>query len=302
MLTELGNRLKQAREEKGLSLEDLQTVTKIQKRYLIGIEEGNYSIMPGQFYARAFIRQYSEAVGLDPELIFEEYQNDIPANDKDEIPQLSRVKTRKQVPTSSKNTKVFNFIPKVLMFLAFVAVVAIIYVLFQNWGVGSSSDTQQDNKNVVYDPADTVNEGQGENETEDTKEEQPEETEEAEEEEKPVVEKPTTGTLTEVSSNSPNATLELKDTDKFEVEIAADGGNTWVGVNNADGDYYLNKELKDGNSETMDLSSEKEILLNVGWVPATKIKINGEAFEFPFPVKDVTTQKVTIKFVPNGQQ
>ncbi len=300
MLTELGNRLKQAREEKGLSLEDLQTVTKIQKRYLIGIEEGNYSIMPGQFYARAFIRQYSEAVGLDPELIFEEYKNDIPANDKDEIPQLSRVKTRKQVPTSSKNTKVFNFIPKVLMFLAFVAVVAIIYVLFQNWGVGSSSDTQENNKNVVIDNATSENEDPDENETEDAEEKPPEPTDEAEEE-KPVEEKPTTGTLTEVSSNSPNATLELKDTDKFEVEIAAEGRNTWVGVSNADG-WLLNTELKDGDSETLDLSKEAEVLFTVGWVPATKIKINGEAFEFPFPVNDVTTQRVTIKFVSNGQQ
>lgn len=300
MLTELGNRLKQAREEKGLSLEDLQTITKIQKRYLIGIEEGNYSIMPGQFYARAFIRQYSEAVGLDPEIIFEEYQNDIPANDKDEIPQLSRVKTRKQVPTSSKNTKVFNFIPKVLMFLAFVAVVAILYVLFQNWGVGSSSDTQQDNKNVVFDPADTVNEGSAGNDTEEAAEEKTEQTEEPAEEE-PVEEKPTTGTLTELSSNSPNATLELKDTEKFEVEIAAEGRNTWVGVSNADG-WLLNKELKDGDSEILDLSKESEVLFTVGWVPATKIKINGEVFEFPYPVNDVTTQRVTIKFVPNGQQ
>lgn len=298
MLTELGNRLKQAREEKGLSLEDLQTVTKIQKRYLIGIEEGNYSIMPGQFYARAFIRQYSEAVGLNPELIFEEYKNDIPANDKDEIPQLSRVKTRKQVP-SSKNTKVFNFIPKVLMFLAFVAVVAIIYVLVQNWGVGGASDTQEENKNVVIDPATSENEDEAENEEQEDEKEQPEETEK----EEPVEEeKSTTGTLTEVSSNSPNATLELKDTDKFEVEISAEGRNTWVGVSNESGEYFLNKELKDGESETIDLSAQKEILFNVGWVPATKIMINGEPFDFPFPVNDVTTQRVTIKFVSNGQQ
>lgn len=298
MLTELGNRLKQAREDKGLSLEDLQTITKIQKRYLIGIEEGNYSIMPGQFYARAFIRQYSEAVGLDPELIFEEYPNDIPANDKDEIPQLSRVKTRKQVPTSSKNTKVFNFIPKVLMFLAVVAVVAILYVLFQNWGLGSSSDTQQDNKSVVYDPATTENQDADENETEDAEEEQTEQTEE----EEPVEEKPTAGTLSEVSSSSPNSTFELKDTNKFEVELSAQDGNTWVGITNAAGESFLSKELKDGETETFDLSKETVVLLNVGWVPATKIKINGEEFEFPFPVNDVTTQKVTIKFVQNGQQ
>ena len=43
-LTELGNRLKEARVAKGFSLDDLQEITKIQKRYLIGIEEGNYEI------------------------------------------------------------------------------------------------------------------------------------------------------------------------------------------------------------------------------------------------------------------
>ncbi|MFL6517543.1 MAG: helix-turn-helix domain-containing protein, partial [Bacillus sp. (in: firmicutes)] len=56
-MTELGNRLKEARLAKGLSLDDLQSMTKIQKRYLIGIEEGNYASMPGNFYVRAFIKQ-----------------------------------------------------------------------------------------------------------------------------------------------------------------------------------------------------------------------------------------------------
>ncbi len=64
-LTELGNRLKEARLAKGLSLDDLQAITKIQKRYLIGIEEGNFQSMPGNFYVRAFIKQYAEAVDLN---------------------------------------------------------------------------------------------------------------------------------------------------------------------------------------------------------------------------------------------
>ena len=77
-LTELGNRLKEARLVKGLSLDDLQEITKIQKRYLIGIEEGNFSSMPGKFYVRAFIKQYAEAVGLEPEEIFEKFNSEIP--------------------------------------------------------------------------------------------------------------------------------------------------------------------------------------------------------------------------------
>ena len=64
-MTELGARLKEARLAKGYSIDDLQEITKIQKRYLAGIEEGNYSTMPGAFYVRAFIKQYAEAVGLN---------------------------------------------------------------------------------------------------------------------------------------------------------------------------------------------------------------------------------------------
>ena len=80
MMTELGARLKEARLQKGYSLDDLQEITKIQKRYLVGIEEGNYSSMPGTFYVRAFIKQYAEAVGLDADEILQQYQKEIPVS------------------------------------------------------------------------------------------------------------------------------------------------------------------------------------------------------------------------------
>ena len=94
LLTEIGNRLREARIAKGLSLDDLQTITKIQKRYLLGIEEGNYSLMPGSFYVRAFIKQYAEAVGLEPEALFEEFKGEIPTTAADELPGSFRVFNR----------------------------------------------------------------------------------------------------------------------------------------------------------------------------------------------------------------
>ncbi|GAA3323778.1 hypothetical protein GCM10020331_049010 [Ectobacillus funiculus] len=49
-VTELGQKLREAREAKGLSLDQLQEMTKkIQKRYLVSIEEGNYDVLPGEF-------------------------------------------------------------------------------------------------------------------------------------------------------------------------------------------------------------------------------------------------------------
>lgn len=64
-MRELGQRLRERREALGLDLDTLESRTKIRKRYLIALEEGNWSILPGTVYARGFVRSYAEALGLD---------------------------------------------------------------------------------------------------------------------------------------------------------------------------------------------------------------------------------------------
>lgn len=63
-MSEIGKTLKTARIEKGYTLDDLQQITKIQKRYLIAIEDENFAALPGDFYVKAFIKQYAEMSGL----------------------------------------------------------------------------------------------------------------------------------------------------------------------------------------------------------------------------------------------
>ena len=48
-MNEIGEILKEARIEQGYTLDDLQQTTKIQKRYLQAIEDGNVDILPGRF-------------------------------------------------------------------------------------------------------------------------------------------------------------------------------------------------------------------------------------------------------------
>lgn len=67
LTNQIGEQLKAARLKKNLSLDDVQTSTKIQERYLEAIENNNLGILPGDFYVRAFIRQYALAVDLNPE-------------------------------------------------------------------------------------------------------------------------------------------------------------------------------------------------------------------------------------------
>lgn len=79
-MSELGALLRKARNERGLSLDDIQELTKIRKRYLEAIEAGDHSVLPGSFYVRAFVKNYSEAVGLEPEEVLRLYQHEVPAS------------------------------------------------------------------------------------------------------------------------------------------------------------------------------------------------------------------------------
>lgn len=64
-MVDIGQALKKKRIELGLSLEVVEEQTKIRKRYLEAIETGDWSVLPGDVYARGFVRAYAEAVGLD---------------------------------------------------------------------------------------------------------------------------------------------------------------------------------------------------------------------------------------------
>jgi cytoskeleton protein RodZ len=60
-----GERLRAAREEKGLSLEDVAAQTRIPRRHLESIETADWDKLPAPTYTIGFAKSYASAIGLD---------------------------------------------------------------------------------------------------------------------------------------------------------------------------------------------------------------------------------------------
>ncbi|MCM3065644.1 DUF4115 domain-containing protein [Priestia flexa] len=307
ILTELGQRLRQERENKGMSLEDLQKNTKIQKRYLIGIEEGNYDVMPGKFYVRAFIKQYCEAVGLNPDDIFDQYKTDIPTTQTDDIPQpLSRVRSRKEIPQNTKASKAADYLPTILVVAGVLVVGIIIWVIAQNIVSGRQEDqaanTEQTNNEVQQ-----SEEQQASNEDQAAKEAAEKEATEKEkadkekaakedEEKKDEEKEETKQAYKEVQKSGRNGTYELSGTDEFKLEVSSTQADTWLDVKNGKGNSFYNAMLKNGETKEFDFTKESEVRVNIGFSPGVQLKINGQDVSLPFDANQQVRQVVTIKY------
>jgi cytoskeleton protein RodZ len=68
----VGNKLREARARRKLSLEEVEAKTKIRARYLQAIENEDWDQLPEDTYARAFIRTYGRFLGLDGDRLAEE--------------------------------------------------------------------------------------------------------------------------------------------------------------------------------------------------------------------------------------
>lgn len=64
-LPTVGERLKAAREEQGLGLEDIAAQTRIPRRHLESIETGDWGNLPAPTYTVGFAKSYASSVGLD---------------------------------------------------------------------------------------------------------------------------------------------------------------------------------------------------------------------------------------------
>jgi cytoskeletal protein RodZ len=130
--------LRKARLEKGISLEDMQETTKIRKRYLEAIEDGNYKLLPGNFYVRAFIKSYSESVGLDPNEVLRLYRNVIPASQVDTKVEPNHRK-RSGIKTNDRWSKRIT----TLVFISFLVFIIVLVYYFADKNNNTTDNTSK---------------------------------------------------------------------------------------------------------------------------------------------------------------
>lgn len=288
IVTELGARLKEARVQKGYSLDDLQEITKIQKRYLVGIEEGNYASMPGSFYVRAFIKQYSEAVGLDPHEILKQYQNEIPASQVSEVSQsFSNSHNRRKLVNTTSSNKMMESVPKLIVGL-FVVVILIIAITLISKKLNETPPIVQDGDNMSFEinkPAISTDpeEEDKEEDTEDNKED----------EEVEVVEPVQTLSPAVALPDGQSFEYTLSGVEEMLVRIEVIGGPSWIGIRDSNGKEQLTvNDYKIGDELEFDASTLDYIRIRLGRALNVKVFINDQ--EVPMNTEQLT-QNIIIK-------
>ncbi|OZM58637.1 hypothetical protein CIB95_03455 [Lottiidibacillus patelloidae] len=270
-MTELGKFLVEKRQEKNISLDELQAITKIQKRYLIAVEQGNYELLPGKFYARAFIKTYSEAIGVSPTYVFDTFTADLPTTvEKNAHEGLSRAK--KKSNNTLADSKWFTLLPKFLLVCLILGLAASYWVYYQKF----NSEPIQQNSDEENNFVDYEN-GKQDNELDDV--DQEDTVDEPETKIEDDVEEEPNFTITLTKNNGEDFHYDLENSEKLSVKITFKG-DCYVKIRNGKEHVFLKGTYKKGDVIEEDFSAEELVIMRFGATQQVDMLINDEPFVF----------------------
>ncbi|MGZ4031065.1 MAG: helix-turn-helix domain-containing protein [Tumebacillaceae bacterium] len=158
-MQEVGTELKRLREQKGLTLDDVQYGTKIRSRYLEAIEAGELEALPGIVYARGFIKSYAEFLGVNGQELLETYG--VATQPVENVPVETMSRRSSNITKKPLRTSTFggmNKLPQILAGVGVVAALVVIYVWIVDKPANETSKNQvktQDVPKAVAQPVQT---------------------------------------------------------------------------------------------------------------------------------------------------
>jgi cytoskeletal protein RodZ len=296
-MSELGEQLREARLQKGMSLDDVQEMTKIRKRYLEAIEVGDYKVLPGNFYVRAFIKTYAETVGLNPDELLEGHMDVSSSQIEGTMEPIIQKRSSNRVPVE-RNVK---WLSTVLMWTFPILIIVVIYLYVSSRDEKPSDKTVDSGQKITntQDPSktnDPVGEPAG-TEGEPTPDNKTGEVDSGTNTtvEPPVVETPPVEsqsvTVTEDGKRGKNTIFKVSGPEgaPIQVEIKATG-ESWVEVyrgEDSSGEKLSFGGTKAGDVLTFDLGNQS-MLIKSGYSPSTTITVAGQP---------ITDGKVTSRMI-----
>lgn len=277
----VGKKLREAREKKGLTLDDLQQATKIQKRYLIAIEDEKFDELPGDFYVRAFVKQYADTVGLDGNTLLKDYDDDLPqtktAEYSNHLAQAVETRTGNRQPTVDRVDRARRYLPTVI-----IAVVVVI-ILGAIWATAIVRNRQDAATKIDSSSVSVSGESSKKSSSSSSSSKSSSKAAKLE--------------FTAANRTTSSVTLSTtsgltKDTD---MTIKA-SGQAWTSVT-VDGTSKLSKTLTANSTSTVSLpKGAQTVVLTLGNASATTVKIGDQTLDLTDSGKYANTRTVTIKF------
>lgn len=259
-MSDLGQLLKKARTQKGYTLDELQDITKIRKRYLEAIEEGNYKVLPGNFYVRAFIKSYAEAIGLDPDEVLKLHKTDIPVVHHE--PVVETVPRRRTKPV--RNTDKLSRWASALLVVAFpILIVAVFYYFYWN---------NMEQKQIPEDPLPITDMRANPEPDNSVPSSEPDPAVEPIVDPEPERPDPV---ISLVKSEQGVDYYALSNTDQIKVVVEVIGDRCWMAVrkDHASGEF-VEQNLTLLNGETKEWTFDGGAFFHFGRVNAIKVKVN----------------------------
>ncbi|OLA34777.1 MAG: hypothetical protein BHW38_02585 [Firmicutes bacterium CAG:321_26_22] len=146
IMKNIGLKLKDKREENGLSIEEVAEDLKMRPSQISSIEEGKTEDFKDVFYLKYFIRDYAKYLGLDSERIldeFNEYLFDMTSKIPIELIKEAKKDKNENNDTISPYTKESSKIkvPKIIIGLAAIVILIVVgYFIVSNYKGNDFSD------------------------------------------------------------------------------------------------------------------------------------------------------------------
>jgi hypothetical protein len=130
----VGKTLRDARNRRKIDLAQVEASTKIRSRFLRALENEEWDVLPGETYARGFIRTYADYLGLDGARLADDHRREIGASRPGErLPRVDPAPIAARGPRRRRQIP-----PRALAALVSGALVAVLVVVGLSSGGGDS--------------------------------------------------------------------------------------------------------------------------------------------------------------------